>query len=292
MRLLAHQEGRHGAVAPQRQVEGHPAQHRNHHVQDLRRHAGQVYDGDGLAGHGHPEDARKDLRHVVPHIQALEHEGKTLVRLQGLEPGLEPLVGRQGLGLAPQLTHAFVDKQGEITQLVGDRRVHGQGRGDVRIAGEILFAFKNEFTEDLGVGRPFGALAAQRDLHHFLQGEQPVGKLQIVGVDDLGHVPEGMGVFIVGVEHHHVGVGILLQERVQDQGDGAGLSRPGGAEDGEVLAQQIVGEQERGQRPVLVDGADADGRHRGTGVNVAQVLLGRREDGVTQFRENGNATAE
>ena len=42
MGLLADQHDGHGPFAPQREIEGHAAQHRDHDVKDLRGYAGQV----------------------------------------------------------------------------------------------------------------------------------------------------------------------------------------------------------------------------------------------------------
>src|SRR3546814_5443753 len=86
---------------------------------------------------------------------------------------------------------------------------------------------------------------------------QPVGQLQVVGRHHLREAVEGVAVLVVRVQQHNMAEGMGAQDGVHHRGQRAGLARAGRAEDGEMLAQEIVGDQVGRPRAVLMQSADA-----------------------------------
>ena len=89
---------------------------------------------------------------------------------------------------------------------------------------------------------------------------------------------EGGRVLVVRIEQHDVRGRILLQDGAQDERRRAGLAGAGGAEDGEVLAEQIVDADHRRDRWILPDAADA---HR---VALARRRRPARSSGLLAMR--------
>ena len=94
------------------------------------------------------------------------------------------------------------------------------------------------------------------------------------------------------IEQQHPRMRVLAQQRFEDHGDGAGFAGAGGAEHGEVLAEQVVGLDEGGQAAVVVQRADARGRDRRAGIDLLQVFLARERDVVAEAREERDAALE
>ncbi len=111
-------------------------------------------------------------------------------------------------------------------------------------------------------------------------------------VEHLGPLAEGLGILVVRVEHQHMRIRMLVQDRAQQQHHGAGLARAGRPQDAEMLAQQLVGQHMRGQRRVLVDDADLDRGLVRRGVDAGEVGRGRRVDRPVERGRPGGAPAE
>src|SRR3546814_14511050 len=91
VRLLADQQDRHLAFAPESDVERHAGDHRPHAVDDLGRDTGQVDDRDRLAVRRPPAATRPDPTPVVAPYDALrETEWKAPVSLQNGHAVLKP----------------------------------------------------------------------------------------------------------------------------------------------------------------------------------------------------------
>ena len=118
---------------------------------------------------------------------------------------------------------------------------------------------------------------ADQHLDQLLEGEEPVGQLHVALADDLGPFAEGGRVLVVRIEQHHVGGRVLLQDGAQDQRGGAGLAGTGGANDGEMLAEQIIDADVGRDCRILPDATDAHG--------VAAVAA----EGLLQLLARGNA---
>ena len=74
----------------------------------------------------------------------------------------------------------------------------------------------------------------------FLEVEQPERQLERRGADDVGARTEAAAVFVVAVEQEDAQIGPRVEDLVDQHGDAARLADAGRAEDGEVLAEQIV----------------------------------------------------
>ena len=239
VRLFADQQDRNRAVAPQREVEGEAAQHRHHDVENFGRNARGVEDGDRLALHRHAEHARQQARHLVPHHQAREHEGIAPVGLQRVEAVLDAHVGRQ-LQRPLVLAHQVVDDAGHVGQAIGHRRVDGDG--EFLAAGQLLLRLDDDVVQDRGVDFRRAARFADDQLLHLVEVQQPVRQLEIGRADHVRQLAERRAILVVRIEDEDVAMLMLAEDAAHDRGERAGLARTSGAEHGEMLAQQIVGE--------------------------------------------------
>ncbi len=88
----------------------------------------------------------------------------------------------------------------------------------------------------------------------------------------------------MGVEQDDVRLRVLVEDRAQDQRGGAGLAGAGGAENGEVLAEQVVGLDHRRDGRVLSQRTDPDGVVADRGKRGDQFCLGRHPDAVAERR--------
>ena len=258
---------RHGnlAFAPQRKIECHAAQHRHDDVDDFGRNAGQLENGDRLAIDGNAEDAREDLRHAVDDGQRTEHEGVAAVLRNVVDAALQVAIGRQILFVF-ELTHALVDEARQIGNAVGHGCVDCEtplidnATADLLVfvaaAGAIAaLGHRNEFLQDLDFRLTVGI--ADQHLDGFFEIQEPQRQLHVARTDDLGPLGECRRVFVVRIEQHDMGVGILFQDGAQDQRRGARFSGAGRAQNSKVLAEQIVDIDHRCDRRVLTDASDA-----------------------------------
>ena len=127
---------------------------------------------------------------------------------------------------------------------------------------------------------------------HFLEVQHPERKAEIVQVDRLHQPAKGAGIFVVDVQDHHMGMVMFGQQPLQNAGDGAGLARTGRTHDQEMLGQQFIGQQARGNAVFLEQGADLDAGGLGRGINPRQVMLVGHQHRITQSGHAGNAAAE
>jgi hypothetical protein len=88
------------------------------------------------------------------------------------------------------------------------------------------------------------------------------------------------------VEQDDVRVRIALDDRPQDCRDGAGFARAGRADNAEMLAEQVIDQEEGGDGGVLMDRADGDRGFARRRVDLGQIVRGRQVDAVL---EPGNA---
>ena len=114
----------------------------------------------------------------------------------------------------------------------------------------------NELLQDLDLGLARGI--GDQHLDDLLEVEEPERKLHVARADDLGPFAERGGVLVVRIEQHDVGRRIAFEDRAQDEGRRARLARTGGAENGEVLAEQLIDPDHRRNGAVLADAADTD----------------------------------
>ena len=97
MRLFADERDGHLTLAPQCEVECHAAQHGNDDVDDFRRDAGELENGDRLVVDGHAEDPAQDLRHAVIDGHRPEHERIATIARNGFDAVLQRAKGARSL---------------------------------------------------------------------------------------------------------------------------------------------------------------------------------------------------
>ena len=181
VRLLADQQDGHRAFAPQREVEGHPAQHGDDDVQHFRGNRGKIDDGHGLAVHGNAEQGRENVDHVVAHRDARKHEAEARVGLQRLEPRLQPHVGRDVRRLV-ELSRGLVEEARQFADAVRHRRVLLDVIGLVGVAGRQALCRLDQLAEDGALDLPVPA-AAEHDFLEFLEGEEPIGQIELAWIE-------------------------------------------------------------------------------------------------------------
>src|SRR3546814_15110112 len=86
--------------------------------------------------------------------------------------------------------------------------------------------------------------------------------------------------------------GVRAEDGVQHRGERAGLARTRRAEDGEVLAQQVVGDQEGRQAAVLVQGADAQVGSLRALVDLLQFFAAGGVDAIAEAGIVGDAAQQ
>ena len=233
MRFLAHQQHRQPALAPHGQIEGQARDHRDHHVQNFRRHGGKVDHRDGTALARHAEQAGQNLAHRVLHRQRPEHEIVALVGDQAFDARLQAAIGQHELG-AFQLAQLLVQPQHHVRHAEGRGRVDGNHHvGIVGLAQRAGTAGGGFAVALLGlhhrVGQDFDfrvvmGVAADQRRHHFGEVQHPERQAEIVEIDWLDQTAKGGGIFVVHVQDHDMGMGVIGQETLQDAGDGGRLA--------------------------------------------------------------------
>ena len=123
VRFFADEEQRHGAVAPKAEVEGEPAEHADHGVDDFDRQAGELHDADRLAVGLEPEQMAEQADHgVAADARILEHEGVARIVLDGLDPHHQAMIVHARRAVL-ELAHALVDQRQQVLQQIGHRRI-------------------------------------------------------------------------------------------------------------------------------------------------------------------------
>ena len=130
-----------------------------------------------------------------------------------------------------------VDVGDQLAQRIGNRRVDGDVLGVLSGAGVFALGVDDLAAQDGGLNLAVRPVAADHDLHDFLEIEQPVGQADVVRADHVAGHAEHVGVFVVRIEHDDVPVRVVLQDGAQDQRHRARLAGTCGAEDREMLAE-------------------------------------------------------
>ena len=129
MRLLADEQQRRGAVAPQAEVERHARQHRDDRVHHLGGEAGELHDGHRLAVRRNAEQVAHHLGHgVAADRGVLEHEAVARVIAERFDAVEQLVVDRRARAVL-ELAHPVVDDGDEVFDAVGHRRVDAVAGG-------------------------------------------------------------------------------------------------------------------------------------------------------------------
>ena len=246
---------------------------------------------------GRPPTGMRRRRPITPPSEvardhAREHEGEAAVVVERFDPRLEPEIGRGGIGLF-EPSHRVVENLRQVADPERHRRVDR----DPGIGGEVAGVFaprqRHRLLEDRRLRLLLlGGAAAHQRLDRFLVVEQPKRQLQIVDVDGLGAVAEGRCIFIVRVEQDDMGKGVGGDDRAQDQRDGAGFARSGGAEHGEMLGQQLVRQDVGGAIAIVIERTDADADRLRLDIDRREIRLARRHQRRAGNRVLRHAAAE
>src|SRR5205823_3183140 len=81
----------------------------------------------------------------------------------------------------------------------------------------------------------------------------------------------------------------LIDDCPEDGGEPAGFSRSGGADNAEILAEQLIDEDIGWYRAVLVNCADWRRDHFGAGINLRDILRRGEVDRLVQRRISGES---
>src|ERR1700733_14003611 len=280
MRLLADEQQRRDAVAPQPEIERHAAQYRHHGIDDFDGEAGQLHDGHRPAVGRQAEQVADDFRHgVAADIGVVEHEGVTRIVAHGLD-ARNQLVIDDARGAVFQFAHALVDQRNQIDQPIGHRGIDGVADRlgidalqpdpvGVLVLGIDTLRHRDHFGENvqlLGHAGPAG----EQHVDDLFEIEQPEWQLQIARVEHQRTVAETAAVFVVDVEQEYPQVRPRLENFVQQQRHAAGFADAGGAEHREVLGQHLLDIDIGDDRAVLLQGADTDLVRSGRRVDRAQ----------------------
>ena len=125
VRLLADDQQRQRAVAPQPELEGEAEQHRDDGVEHLGREAGELHDGHRLAVALQPQQLAQDVDHgVAADGVVVEDEGVARVLAHRLDARDQPAV-LAGDRAVLELAHARFGDRDQLVHAVGHRRVDG-----------------------------------------------------------------------------------------------------------------------------------------------------------------------
>ena len=108
------------------------------------------------------------------------------------------------------------------------------------------------------------------------------GRFMLSGVMTSAHSLERLRIFAVDIEQQDMGLRVLLENAPQDQRHRAGFAGAGGAEHGEMLAEQLVDLDHRRDRGVLLDMADADGGVGVAGIGLGELVLAGPEHDIAE----------
>ena len=292
MRLFADEQDRApGLVArPDREVEGHAAEHRDDDRGDFRRHARHVDDRDRLAAARHAEDAGEEICHRIGNEHAGEHEAVARIGLDLFDLGLEPEIGG-GVAGAIHLAHFEADEIGEVAEQIGDRRVDGE-LGDALAQAILAARHQQALRQDVAVELAVFAAGGDEDLAMLLEVHQPIGHLEIVDVVQRAVVAEGGAIFAVRIDHQHMALRRQFADAVEDQRGAGRFAGAGRTHEREMLAEHRV-DVERGAHVAgRIDGADLDMRAVAGRIDLLKVGGGDRKDLAPRNRIARHAAAE
>ncbi len=221
---------------------------------------------------------------------------------EGLHAADQPVIGHARIAVF-QLTHALVEQRDQVLDAVGHRRVGGEA--DVarvaplaeraRRSGAVLQVCRLGERDDLGKNLDLfvdAGTAAEEDVDGLLEIEQPERQAQVSRRQHLRLVAEAAGIFVVRIDQEDAQVRPRVENLLQDDGDAARLADAGGAENGEVAADQIVDVDMHRDVGVLLQVADMGAIVVGKAVDGAQVVFGHELGAVADIGIVGDAALE
>src|SRR5262249_53563803 len=134
--------------------------------------------------------------------------------------------------------------------------------------------------------------AAEEDVDDLLEIEEPEGQVEVPRADDIGQVAEAAAIFVVRIDQKNAQIRLLRQDLLQDEGDAGRLADAGRAEDGEVLAEELLEIDVGGDGVVELQPADLDGLAVADVVDEAKLGAGERRHAVADRGIFGDAAIE
>ena len=104
---------------------------------------------------------------------------------------------------------------------------------------------------------------AKEHVDRFLEIEQPERQFEVLRVQNLRPITEGVAVFVVRVDEEDPQVRPHLQNLAQDDGNPARFTDARAAEEGEMLAQHVVGALGDTEDPPNAGDSKRDQQQRG-----------------------------
>ncbi len=111
---------------------------------------------------------------------------------------------------------------------------------------------------DFGV-RTVGRLLVDENFGNFFKVQEPIGKFQRLGIEQFGPIAKGLAIFVMWIKHDDMAKGVGGENSPEQNGDRAGFAGARGAEDGEMLAEKLVGNGISGQTIGLTQRAETHG---------------------------------
>src|SRR3984893_2724320 len=213
MGLFANDRYRDRRLVPQGKIKGEAAENGHYHVHHFRRDPGEIEDRYGLAIDRNAEELGKNVGQLVAEAQpATEHKSITSIILKGEDSSLYGLVGSDAVGTV-ETAHRHVEETKRVRHAIGNRGVHCSELVDARFGEISLLGGQDCFAEYfclLGI-----MIRSDYDLDELFEIEQPIRQIQAVtGTEYGGTIAKGAAVFIVGVEQHHMRMGIPLDDHI------------------------------------------------------------------------------
>ena len=203
-----------------------------------------------------------------------------------------------------ELAHALVEQVDQILDAVRHRRVGGEagvarifllGDGALGGAAAILqiggLGERNDVGEDFDFFLDAGP-AAEEGVDGFLEIEQPERQPQIARGEHLRLFAEAAAIFVVRVDQEDAQVRPRVENLLQDDGDAARFADAGGAENGEMAADQIVDIDVHADVGILLQVADMGVIAVGAAVDQAKLAFAEQHGVVADGRILGDAALE
>ena len=202
-----------------------------------------------------------------------------------------------------QLAHLLVEQRDQILDAVRHRRIGGEA-GVARIApfaehaigaGAVLQIDRLGQRDKVGKDFNFfldAGTAAEESVHRLFEIEQPERQAQIARRKHLRLVAEAAGIFVVRIDQEDAQIRPRGENGVQNDGDAARFADAGGAEDGEVAADQMIDVDVHADIGVLLQVTDKGVIGVGLAVDEAQFALGQQHGGIADARVIGDAALE
>ena len=111
----------------------------------------------------------------------------------------------------------------------------------------------------------------------------------ITWAEHYSTIAKGAGVFIMGIQQYDMSVRALIDDGPEDRCEPTGFSRSGGADDAEMLAEQLIDQDIGRYRAILVNCADRSRNHLGAGINLGDILCRGEIDRLVERRIGGES---